>query len=88
MELKDYFYDFSDNGFNIVVDDNMVTGKYTGEYDFDEAFEMYQDAITKLKIYFAGITHHLIIKKSVVNFKIEVKQYIVESIEVGLQQHT
>jgi hypothetical protein len=45
MELKD-FYDFSDNGFNIVVD-NMVTGKYTGEYDFDEAFEMYQDAITK-----------------------------------------
>jgi hypothetical protein len=29
----------------------MVTGKYTGEYDFDEAFEMYQDAITKLKIY-------------------------------------
>jgi hypothetical protein len=34
----------------------MVTGKYTGEYDFDEAFEMYQDAITKLKIYFAGIT--------------------------------
>jgi hypothetical protein len=72
MELKDYFYDFSDNGFNIVVDDNMVTGKYTGEYDFDEAFEMYQDAITKLKI-LLGITRTSFIKKSVVNFKIEEK---------------
>ena len=85
MELKDYFYDFSDNGFTIVVDDNMVTGKYTGEYDFDEVFEMYQDAITKLKIYFAGITRTSFdYKRSVVNFKIEVKNNIldVDSIEV------
>jgi hypothetical protein len=35
-----------------------------------EAFEMYQDAITKLKIYFVGITRTSFdYKKSVVNFK-------------------
>lgn len=85
MTLKDYFYDFSDNGFTIDIKDNMVTGKYVGEYDFEAVFEMYQDAITKLTHYFGAITKTSFdYKKTVVNFTIQVKNKIndVNSIEV------
>lgn len=87
MTLKDYFYDFSDNGFTIDVEDkdNMVTGKYVGEYDFEAVFDMYQDAITKLTHYFGSITRTSFdYKKSVVNFTIQVKNKIndVDSIEI------
>jgi hypothetical protein len=33
MELKDYFYDFSDNGFTIDIEDNVIKGKYKGNID-------------------------------------------------------
>jgi hypothetical protein len=34
MELKDYFYDFSDNGFTIIdIEDNVIKGKYKGNID-------------------------------------------------------
>lgn len=85
MTLKDYFYDFSDNGFTIDIKDNMATGKYVGEYDFEAVFDMYQDAITKLTHYFGAITKTSFdYKKSVVNFTIQVKNKIndVDSIEV------
>ncbi len=85
MTLKDYFYDFSDNGFTIAIKDNMATGKYVGEYDFEAVFDMYQDAITKLTHYFGSITRTSFdYKKSVVNFTIQVKNKIndVDSIEI------
>ena len=55
MELKDYFYDFTDNGFIVDIEGNVIKGKYTGNYDFTDSIEMFLDTSTKLKHYF-GIT--------------------------------
>jgi hypothetical protein len=63
MELKDYFYDFSDNGFTIDIEDNVIKGKYKGNIDSVDILDTFLEVVTKLKHYY-GIAKLLSTKKT------------------------
>ena len=74
MQLEDYFVEFVDEGFTIERELNQFKLKYTGEYDFNQTLEMYNDVITKLQAYGKDITKtDFSYRKSVINILIEVK---------------
>lgn len=74
MKLEDYFVEFIDNGFTIDRELNQFKLKYTGEYDFNQTLEMYNDVITKLQAYGKDITKtDFSYRKSTINILIEVK---------------
>jgi hypothetical protein len=74
MQLEDYFVEFVDEGFTIERELNQFKLKYTGEYDFSQTLEMYNDVISKLQAYGKDITKtDLSYRKSVTNVLIEVK---------------
>jgi len=74
MQLEDYFVEFVDEGFTIERELNQFKLKYTGEYDFNQTLEMYNDVITKLQAYGKDITKtDFSYRKSVTNVLIEVK---------------
>lgn len=74
MKLEDYFVEFLDNGFTIDRELNQFKLKYTGEYDFNQTLEMYNDVITKLQVYGKDITKtDFSYRKSTINILIEVK---------------
>lgn len=52
MELKDYFYDFTDNGFIVDIEGNTIKGKYTGNLDSATILDTFLDVVTKLKHYY------------------------------------
>ena len=74
MQLEDYFVEFVDEGFTIERRLNEFKLKYTGEYDFSQTLEMYNDVISKLQAYGKDITKtDFSYRKSVTNVLIEVK---------------
>jgi isopropylmalate/homocitrate/citramalate synthase len=74
MQLEDYFVEFVDEGFTIERELNQFKLKYTGEYDFSQTLEMYNDVISKLQAYGKDITKtDFSYRKSVTNVLIEVK---------------
>lgn len=74
MQLEDYFVEFVDEGFTIERKLNEFKLKYTGEYDFSQTLEMYNDVISKLQAYGKDITKtDFSYRKSVTNVLIEVK---------------
>lgn len=88
MQLEDYFVEFVDEGFTIERELNQFKLKYTGEYDFNQTLEMYNDVITKLQAYGKDITKtDLSYRKSVTNVLIEVKNTakIGDAIEITLR---
>ena len=88
MQLEDYFVEFVDEGFTIERELNQFKLKYTGEYDFNQTLEMYNDVITKLQAYGKDITKtDLSYRKSVTNILIEVKNTIKpnDAIEITLR---
>ncbi len=84
MELKDYFYDFTDNGFVVDIKSNIVTGKCIKPIDALEYAEIYVDILTKLKHYFGIVRTSFSNSLTSTSFLIEVKNKIDEdtSIEV------
>jgi hypothetical protein len=88
MQLEDYFVEFIDEGFVIERELNQFKLKYTGEYDFTQTLEMYNDVITKLQAYGKDITKtDLSYRKNVTNILIEVKNTIKpgDDIEITLR---
>jgi hypothetical protein len=88
MQLEDYFVEFVDEGFTIERELNQFKLKYTGEYDFSQTLEMYNDVITKLQAYGKDITKtDLSYRKSVTNVLIEVKNTVKlgDEIEITLR---
>jgi hypothetical protein len=86
MQLEDYFVEFIDEGFTIERKLNEFKLKYTGEYDFNQALEMYNDVITKLQAYGKDITKtEFSYKKFVTNIIIEVKNNIKEGVEIEIE---
>ena len=88
MQLEDYFVEFVDEGFTIERKLNEFKLKYTGEYDFNQTLEMYNDVISKLQAYGKDITKtDLSYRKSVTNVLIEVKNTIKtnDAIEITLR---
>jgi isopropylmalate/homocitrate/citramalate synthase len=88
MQLEDYFVEFVDEGFTIERELNQFKLKYTGEYDFNQTLEMYNDVISKLQAYGKDITKtDLSYRKSVTNVLIEVKNTIKtnDAIEITLR---
>lgn len=88
MQLEDYFVEFVDEGFTIERELNQFKLKYTGEYDFNQTLEMYNDVITKLQAYGKDITKtDFSYRKSVTNILIEVKNTIKlgDEIEITLR---
>lgn len=88
MQLEDYFVEFVDEGFTIERKLNEFKLKYTGEYDFSQTLEMYNDVISKLQAYGKDITKtDLSYRKSVTNVLIEVKNIakLGDEIEITLR---
>lgn len=88
MELKDYFYDFTDNGFVVDIEGNVIKGKYTGNYDFTDSVEMFLDTATKLKHYFGISKTSFANSMTATSFLIEVNNKMddINSIEVTLKK--
>lgn len=85
MPLEYYFVDFTDEGFTIERKLNEFKIKYTGEYDFNKAFDMYNDVIIKLQEYGKSITKtDFCYRKSVINILIEVKNVIKTGNEIEI----
>jgi hypothetical protein len=84
MELKDYFYDFTDNGFVVDIKGNVVTGKCNKSIDPIEYAEIYVDTLIKLKHYFGIVKTLFSNSLTSTSFFIEVKNKIDDdtSIEV------
>lgn len=88
MQLEDYFVEFVDEGFTIERELNQFKLKYTGEYDFSQTLEMYNDVISKLQAYGKDITKtDFSYRKSVTNVLIEVKNTakLGDAIEITLR---
>jgi hypothetical protein len=82
MELKDYFYDFSDNGFTIDIEDNVIKGKYKGNIDSVDILDTFLEVVTKLKHYYGiaklfyntkKLQHHSLLKYSISLMKIQLR---------------
>jgi hypothetical protein len=85
MELKDYFYDFSDNGFTIDIEDNVIKGKYKGNIDSVDILDTFLEVVTKLKHYYGIAKTSFYNTKTTTSFTIEVQHKPNEnSIEVTL----
>jgi hypothetical protein len=85
MKLEDYFVEFVDEGFTIERELNQFKLKYTGEYDFSQTLEMYNDVISKLQAYGKDITKtDLSYKKFNTNILIEVKNNIKPGDEIEI----
>lgn len=87
MQLEDYFVEFVDEGFTIERKLNEFKLKYTGEYDFSQTLEMYNDVISKLQAYGKDITKtDFSYRKFVTNILIEVRNTITgDEIEIILR---
>jgi hypothetical protein len=86
--ITEYFLDFTDSGFVLDKHLNSIKLKYTGEYNFNDVLEMYNDSINKIQAFVGEITKtDFSYKKSVVNILIEYKNIIqtVDKIEITLR---
>jgi hypothetical protein len=73
MELKDYLYDFSENGFTIDIEDNVIKGKYKGDIDSVDILDTFLEVVTKLKHYFGIAKTAFYNTKTTTSFTIEVQ---------------
>jgi hypothetical protein len=73
MELKDYLYDFSENGFTIDIEDNVIKGKYKGDLDSVDILDTFLEVVTKLKHYFGIAKTAFYNTKTTTSFTIEVQ---------------
>jgi hypothetical protein len=83
MELKDYFYDFSDNGFTIDIEDNVIKGKYKGNIDSVDILDTFLEVVTKIKTLLwycktsfyntKKLQHHSLLKYSISLMKIQLR---------------